>query len=89
MICSECGAEAPALKTVYWREDPDEEEYALCDPCWLPVAGEVWIVPGLAHCFGTCHGCGEWFSVRELVDLAGVGKYDAPSGICQTCGKEG
>ncbi len=90
MICSECGVVLPAMKTVYWRDDEYVEEYALCDSCYEEVASEVWVVPGVVPCFGRCSGCGEWFSVRELSELRMAGwKWDAPSGLCPSCAKEG
>jgi hypothetical protein len=88
--CSECGAEAPAMKTVYLRDDEYADEYALCDSCYEGVAPEVWVVPGVVPCFGLCSRCGEWFSVRELTELRQAGwKWDAPSGLCRNCAKGG
>ncbi len=84
MRCDRCGHTAPALKTVCWRRD-HQTRFALCDSCWEPLAAAVWVIPGLAACFGTCRGCAEWFSVRELEDRTGGGKRDAPSGICARC----
>jgi hypothetical protein len=91
MRCSECGAEAPVMKTVYWPEEGDDaEEWPLCDGCYAEVAHEVLIVAGPAYCFGTCRRCEEWFSVKELTELRPAGwKWGAPSGLCPECAREG
>ena len=74
------------MKTVYWPKDGDEaEEWPLCDGCYGEVADEVMIVAGPAYCFGTCRLCGEWFSVRELSETAGGGRYSSPIGTCPAC----
>ena len=86
MICSECGQEGPAHKTVYWIADGDEaEEYVLCEPCYGEVADEVWIVPGPCVVFGKCRLCGEWESLRDLSDRRGGGRWDSPTGLCPGC----
>ncbi len=86
MACSECGREEPALKTVYWMDEGDwADERPLCDRCHGYVADKVLIVAGPAYCWGTCRGCGEWFSVRDLSDRAGGGRYSSPSGLCVGC----
>jgi hypothetical protein len=84
MRCDRCRVEAPALKTCRWRSRPGPT-FALCDPCYGPLAAAVWIVPGPVPCFGACRGCGSWFSVRELAERTGGGKQGAPSGICPDC----
>lgn len=88
MICSECGAESPAMKTVYWRDDEYEEEYALCDGCYAEVSSEVWIVPGVATVWGRCNRCREWCSVRDLAMPSLGGPHGAYTGICRACGEE-
>ena len=86
MRCSECGAEEPVMKTVYWPEEGDEaEEWPLCEGCHGDVAGEVLIVPGPVPCFGTCKGCSDWFSLRDLADAKPGGRRSAPSGTCRAC----
>lgn len=88
MVCSECGTEQPVMKTVYWPCEGDEaEEWALCDDCHADVAGEVLIVPGPVYCWGSCKGCGEWFSVRDLSDRTGGGRHSSPSGLCHGCSR--
>jgi hypothetical protein len=82
--CSACGMDAPVLKTCRWRTS-SERTFALCDPCWLPIRGAVWVVPGPVACFGSCTRCGLWFSVRELAECTGGGKQGAPSGVCRSC----
>ena len=84
MTCDRCGVVAAALKTAKWR-DRNGGPFALCNPCWHPIRDAVWILPGPVPCFGTCRSCGEWASVRALADRTGGGKWDAPSGLCQTC----
>jgi hypothetical protein len=89
VICSECGTEEPAMPTVYWPEEGDEaEEWPLCPDCHGEVAGEVLIVPGPAYCFGTCRECGGWFSVRDLSERTGGGRYSSPVGLCRGCSGE-
>jgi hypothetical protein len=84
--CDSCGFEAAVLKSCRWRV-VGEQTFVLCDSCHAPIAAVVWIVPGPGPCFGTCRGCGSWFSVRNLAERALGGKYNAPSGICPGCAK--
>ena len=86
MKCDGCGVTAPALKFVVCRDDRDRRG-TLCDPCWLPLADRLWIVPGPRVVWGRCLRCGEWVSLRELRDAkpGGAGKGDAPSGTCSEC----
>jgi hypothetical protein len=88
MRCDRCGAVAPALKTCRWRSGVGRP-FALCDPCYAPLAAAVWIVPGPVPCFGACRACGSWVSVRELGEASGGGRRGAPSGICGGCGSGG
>jgi len=81
--CEGCGFEAPALKTC--RQRTEERRFVLCDPCYVPLAGSLWIVAGLASVHGKCRACSGWFSLRELEDPRPGGKWDAPSGICLGC----
>ena len=74
------------MPMVYWPEEGYEaQEWPLCSGCYGAVAGEVLIVPGPVYCFGTCRGCGEWFSVRDLSEKTGGGRYSSPSGTCPAC----
>ncbi len=82
--CSQCGVMEVVMKTCR-RRAGGEHLFALCDGCHAEVAPLVWIVAGPDACFGTCRSCSEWFSVRELEDLSGGGKYDAPIGLCAAC----
>jgi hypothetical protein len=85
--CEGCGAEAPVLKTVKWRGG--ERHFALCDPCWEPIASGLWVVPGRVPAHGYCPSCSGWFPVGELSELRPAGyKWDAPSGLCQNCAKD-
>ncbi len=86
MTCSECGHEERSMKTTYRPDDGDE--HALCERCYGEVAGEVLIVPGPAYCFGTCRECGGWFSVRDLSERTGGGRYSSPVGLCRGCSGE-
>ncbi len=89
MRCESCGLTAPVLKAVRWRTG-GEREFVLCDSCWLPVRGSVWVLCGPVPAHGFCPGCSNWFSVRELSELQPAGwKWDAPSGLCHNCAKEG
>jgi hypothetical protein len=82
--CSRCGIVQAAMKTCR-RRAGGEQTFALCDGCHTRVAGAVWIVAEPVPCFGTCQTCSEWFSVRELEDVTGGGRRDAPSGLCGAC----
>ncbi len=74
------------MPTVYWPEEGEEaEEWPLCPDCHGEVAGEVLIIPGSVPCFGTCKGCSDWFSLRDLADAKPGGRRSAPSGICPSC----
>ena len=85
MICEACGVSAPALKTCRWRTG-GERRFVLCDSCWEPISGSVWIVRGRVPVWGFCSGCSEWFSVRELAELRPSGwKWDSPTGLCRSC----
>ncbi len=85
MRCEGCGVEALAFKTVRWRKGVARRKFALCDGCYYGLAASVWIVRGPRPVWGQCRGCGEWFSVRELEDRVGGGRWDSPSGICPSC----
>ncbi len=78
MLCSGCGVEAPALKTVRWRRG--ERLFPLCDPCWEAVARYVWIVAGPVPAHGTCRSCGHWRSLRELSEMSGGRQEGRPLG---------
>ena len=69
------------------RGRDEAKEWPLCDVCYGEVADEVLVVADPAYCFGTCRGCGEWFSVRELSEAAGGGRYSSPSGLCRGCSR--
>ena len=87
MLCAGCGHEATALKTVRWLNGDrgHGRHWACCDPCWAEVRDAVWIIPGPIICFGTCHQCGEWVSVRDLRDAKPGGRRSAPAGRCRGC----
>src|SRR5829696_2267273 len=86
VVCDKCGVEAVVLKSVVCRADR-ERRGTLCSGCYEPLADRLWIVPGLATAFGTCRSCGEWVSVRELLDARLGGKRSAWIGTCTMCGK--
>jgi hypothetical protein len=86
MRCDRCGYEAPVLKTCRWRTG-GEQLFALCPGCHAPIAGAVWIVPGPVACFGQCRSCSGWFSVLELTDRSGGGKWDSNTGLCLRCAR--
>ena len=83
MRCEACGAEAPALKTCRWRGG--ERSFVLCDPCWGPLAGSLWVVPGLVTVHGFCPSCSEWFSLNDLSGISPAGRRGAPVGACPGC----
>ncbi len=86
MRCECCGVEDAVLKTVRWRSG--ERRFALCDPCWEPVSGSVWVVPGPVPCHGLCRSCSGWFRVSELSEpVPAGGKWGAPSGLCASCSR--
>ncbi len=88
MVCSRCGFESPALKTCKWRGS-DWPRFVVCDPCYEPISGESWIVPGWLAVWGVCVSCRRWRSVRDLASPKPGGKGDAPGGICPGCSDEG
>jgi hypothetical protein len=81
--CESCGLEELAMKTV--RPRSGGVFLVLCDPCYGPRAGEVWVVAGRVIVHGKCRSCGHWFSLRELAGISPGGKWDAPSGLCSGC----
>ncbi len=83
MRCEGCGLVAPAMKTVRWRSGA--RTFVLCDPCYSPIRGALWIVPGLVAVHGVCRGCGSWRSLGDLADVTLGGKRGAPSGRCTSC----
>jgi hypothetical protein len=87
VICTRCDTVAVVLKTCRWR-DRNGAAFTLCDSCWLPISGAVWVVPGRVPCFGTCLRCGGWFSVRELADRRPGGRYDSSQGTCTVCAEQ-
>ncbi len=85
MICEACGRTAPALKTVRWKTGGGRK-FVLCDGCYAPLAGSVWITRGRVPVHGFCPGCSGWYSVRELAELRpSAWKWDAPLGRCRGC----
>lgn len=71
------------MKTL--RHRSGEASCFVCDDCYPALARWVWVVPGLVPCFGTCSECGEWASVRDLVNARPGGRKSAPTGTCPTC----
>jgi len=76
--CEGCGAEALAMKTVRWKTG--ERRFVLCEPCYAPICGSLWIVPGQQTVHGVCRVCSGWFSVRQLADVTLGGQGGSPSG---------
>lgn len=75
MICSECGAELPAMKTVYWPSEGEEaEEWQLCEGCYAEVTGKVLIVPGPYYAWGWCNDCQGWCSLNDMHKWTGGGR---------------
>jgi hypothetical protein len=76
------------MKTVRWRHQ-EAPHFALCEECWEPISGVLWILRGPVPAHGFCPSCSEWFSVRELSELSPAGwKWDSPAGLCPNCTKE-
>jgi hypothetical protein len=90
LICEGCGVVAPALKTVRWRSG--ERRFVLCDPCWGPMRGAMWVVPGDFTVTARCDACGAYLNPRELVPETrrpgGGYKRDViASGLCRGCAR--
>jgi hypothetical protein len=83
MVCSRCGLQQPAMKTV--RPRSGGASLFVCDRCYPALARWVWIVEGRFPVFGQCRGCGEWFSVRDLSDRRLGGRWNSPTGLCPAC----
>ncbi len=75
------------MKTVRWKSG--ERRFVLCDRCYAPIRGSLWIVAGHHTVHGVCQGCGSWRSVGDLADVTLGGKRGAPSGTCASCAREG
>ncbi len=71
------------MKTV--RPRSGGASFLLCDPCYEPLVGSVFIVAGHLPAHGKCRCCSGWFSLRELEDLKPGGRWDAQSGLCLGC----
>lgn len=87
MRCSGCGA-VGHFKTVRQRDAAWNETFALCDSCWEPIRGEVWIRPGPISVTSRCDRCGHYVHPHELVTSrpGGAAKRDVVStGICVSC----
>ena len=89
MICEGCGFEDAALKTGRWRGG--ERRFVLCNPCWEPLPGTLWVVPGPFTVTARCDQCGGYLNPRELAPEArrpgGGYKRDViASGLCRECG---
>jgi len=84
VVCSGCGTESVALKSVVCRDDADRCG-VLCGPCHEPLAHRVWIVPGPFAVWGRCRSCGSWESARDLRDAKPGGGHGAMIGTCVSC----
>lgn len=83
--CEGCGASAPVLKSVRWRHGATARKFHLCGECYSGLAPSLWIVKGRLPVWGQCRECSRWFSVNELDDLVGGGRWDSFVGTCAEC----
>ncbi len=89
MICEACGYEALALKTVRWRTG--KRTFVLCDECWEPISGSLWVVPGDFSITARCDECRSYVNPSELATSypGGATKRDIiASGVCKDCAVE-
>jgi hypothetical protein len=82
VVCDRCGATG-WLKTCRWR-DGGEQTFVLCDGCWLPLAGAVWIIPGGSTVTARCDECDGFMNPRELAVRRALVK-EVYRGTCATC----
>ena len=85
MICEGCGASG-WFKTCKWRNET--RRFVLCDDCWRPISGSVWIVCGEVPVTRRCDRCHHYLHPRELATSRSGGGYKrdiVSSGICFSC----
>lgn len=83
MICESCGVQRLAMKTVKWKTG--DRRFTLCDECWEPISGSLWIVAGNHTVNARCDGCGDYVSLNDMAELrGGAGKRDF-GGVCWGC----
>jgi transcription elongation factor Elf1 len=61
----------------------------VCDPCYEALSQWLVIVPGDVVVTARCDQCGAYFNPREMAEFSPGGRYNAYSGTCTTCMKEG
>ncbi len=87
MICEGCGAEG-WLKTVRWRNGT--RRFVLCDDCWRPISGSVWIVRGEVNVTSRCDRCHFYVHPLEIAPETarpggGYKRDIVSSGLCLYC----
>lgn len=85
MICEGCGATG-WRKTCRWRTGI--RRFVLCDDCWRPISGSVWIVRGEVNVTSRCDLCGYYVHPEALVTSRPGGGYKrdlVSTGICGVC----
>jgi hypothetical protein len=88
--CSACGHEELALKTVRWKAAPRKgaRRWVICDACYEPLSGALWIVAGDFSITARCDVCHRYLNPRELVTSRPGGGYKRDviaSGLCASC----
>jgi hypothetical protein len=83
MVCEGCGVEALLMKTCRRRDG--EGTGVLCDPCYGPLAGSVWIIPGQEIAAAKCDRCSRWIHPNDMIELRRGAKWDGYGGVCQEC----
>ncbi len=85
MACTFCGEGDRWIKTCRTKDGL----IRVCDPCWEILAPWLVIVPGDAVVSVRCDGCGAYFNPGEMKEFSPGGRYNAYSGTCRACTKEG
>jgi hypothetical protein len=86
MSCAFCGEGDEWIKTCRAR---DGSRLRVCDSCWEVLTPWLVMVPGDGVVTARCGGCGGYFNPREMAVCSPGGRYNAYSGTCRTCAKEG
>ena len=73
------------MKTVRWKSG--ERKFVLCDACYAPIRGSLWIVPGKVSVVAKCLSCGTYLHPDDMASRAGGGdgKRDVLAGTCTRC----
>jgi hypothetical protein len=85
MACAFCGEGDRWIKTCRTKDIL----IRICDPCWEILGVWMVIVPGEGVVTARCDLCGAYFNPRDMAEFSPGGRYNAYSGTCEGCGKEG